>query len=113
MESPRAEHALGEYFLNAIKEHQKATKLYCETVTRHPSWSRGRVLPPVFNKIEEEEIAREFERLVHGHEDSTSSCDHFTEATNAYRIFFELTEKQKIDRCVTKPSVGQQKQLKT
>jgi hypothetical protein len=45
-------------------------------------------------------------------ESITSFCDRFTEAANAYRIFFELTEKQEMVKFITKLRVGNQKQLK-
>ena len=77
-----------DYFANARMDHRKASELYWEIVTRHPSWNLAR------DEVDEEEVARELERLVQGNKESlTSFSDRFTEAANAYRIFFELTEK--------------------
>ena len=91
-----------DYFANAIKDHRKASELYWEIVARHPSWTLARVLSRLIKRIDEvdeEEVAREFERLVQGNKESiTSFSDRFTEAANAYRIFFELTEKQELDK---------------
>jgi hypothetical protein len=103
-------------FANAIKNYRKASELNWEIVTRHPSWSLARVLPRLIKRIDEvdeEEIARKFERLMQGNNDSiTSFCDRFNEAANAYRILFELPEKQEMDKFMTTLRVGNQKQLK-
>jgi len=100
------EQALRELFTNAIKDHRKASERYWEIVTRDPSWSLARVLLLLIKRIgevDEEEIAREFEKLVQGNKESiTSLFDRFTEGENAYRIFFELTEKQEMDKFITK-----------
>jgi hypothetical protein len=49
---------------------------------------------------------------VQGNKESISSFfDRFNEAANTYRIFFELTEKQEMDKFITKLRVGNQKQL--
>jgi len=50
---------------------------------------------------------------MQGNNDSiTSFCDRFNEAANAYRILFELPEKQEMDKFMTTLRVGNQKQLK-
>jgi len=103
-------------FANAIKDHRKASELYWEIVTRHQIWSAARVLSRLIKRIDdldEEETAREFERLAQGNKESIMSFrDHFTEAANAYRIFFQLTEKQEMNNFITKLRVGNHKQLK-
>jgi len=75
-----------------------------------------RALPRLIKRIDEvdeDELAREFERLVQGNKESiTSFHDHFSEDSNAFRIFFELTEKQEMENFITKLRGGNQKQLK-
>ena len=99
-----------DYLANGTKDDRKECELYCEVVTRHPSWSLG--IPRLIKRTEKQEISREFERLVQGNKETiTSFFDCFTEATCAYRIFFERTEKQEMNNFVTKVRVDNQKQL--
>jgi len=71
-----------DYLANAFQDHRKASELYWEIVTRHPSWSLARVLPHLIKRIDEVDegkIAGEFEKLLQGNKESiTNFCHRFT-----------------------------------
>jgi len=85
-------------------------------VTRHPTWPLPKILSRLIKKIDgvdEEKIARDFERLVQGNNESvTSFNERFIEASNAYKIFYDLTEEEELVKFVTKLRASNQKQLK-
>ena len=85
-------------------------------MTRHPTWPLPKVLSRLIKKIDgvdEEEIARDFESLVQGNKESvTSFNERFIEASNAYKIFYDLIEEEELVKFVTKLRVSNQKQLK-
>ena len=62
---------------------EQSKLFYWEIVTGHPSWTLARVLSRLIKRIDEvdeDEVAREFERLVQGNKESTTSfSDRFTE----------------------------------
>ena len=63
--------------------------------------------------VDEERIARDFERLLQGNKESvTSFNERFIEASKAYKIFYDLTEEEELVKFVTKLRVSNQKQLK-
>jgi len=95
---------------------QATSEEYWRLVTRHPTWPLPKVLSRLIKKIDgvdEEEIARDFERLVQCNKESvTSFNERFIEASNAYKIFYDLTEEKELVKFVTKLRVSNQKQLK-
>jgi hypothetical protein len=94
----------------------KASEEYWRLVTRRPTWPLPKVLSRLIKKIDEvdeEEIARDFKRLVQGNKESvTSFNERFIEASNAYKIFCDLTQEEELVKFVTKLRVSNQKQLK-
>lgn len=106
-----------EYFETAIQNNSRAKSEYWNIRARHADWPMHKVsmwMIKRLDKIEEEEVRRNFERLIQGVSEPVSSfIERFSEVLEPYKLFHSFEKNTLLDAFRSKLRPSNQRQLKS